>query len=200
MRNLPSIKAKANAKYTCHECGSTELIQAHHKIPGDDRSLIVLCADCHSKRHPNLPKALFFTKNHQPYWYNISAASLAKDIGVNSRTIIRAARRLEISRGELIPRDEELIKKNTPKMQWNKPKPEKIHQRQLVREGRAPITEFTIITDAFLSVPEAANESSETESTICGQILANKLIAVTFGGILFVPKSEVERLREVKRE
>jgi len=29
-------------------------------------------------------------------------------------------------------------------------------------------------------------------------IEANKLIAITFGGILFVPKSEVERLKNKK--
>jgi len=45
MRNLTAIKAKSNAHYRCQECGSTELIQTHHEIPGDDNSLIALCAE-----------------------------------------------------------------------------------------------------------------------------------------------------------
>lgn len=42
MPNLVMVRIKANAKYICQECGSTELIQAHHRIPGDDSSLVVL--------------------------------------------------------------------------------------------------------------------------------------------------------------
>jgi len=122
MRNLVSVKVKANAHYTCQECGATELIQTHHEILGDDDSLIVLCADCHSKRHPNVPRALFFSTKNQPYWHNKSASSLAKELGVCPRTIIRAARRLRILPGELTPWDEELIKNNIPKLQWNNPK------------------------------------------------------------------------------
>jgi hypothetical protein len=34
MPNLAAIRVKANARYTCQECGSTELIQAHHEILG----------------------------------------------------------------------------------------------------------------------------------------------------------------------
>lgn len=114
MRNLAAIKVKANAKYTCQICGSTELIQAHHEIPGDDNSLIPLCADCHSKKHPNLPRALFFNKRCQPYWFNKSASSLALKWGISSRTIIRAAKRLGIHPGELNSSDEERIKNNIP--------------------------------------------------------------------------------------
>lgn len=112
MRNLVSVKAKANAYYRCQECGSTELIQAHHEIPGDDNSLVVLCAECHSRKHPNLPKALFFNKGIQPYWHNKSASSLAKELGVHPRTVIRAVKRLEILPGELSSREEKLIKHN----------------------------------------------------------------------------------------
>ena len=80
MTNLAAIRVKSNANYICQECGSTELIQAHHQVPGDDSSLVVLCAECHSQKHPNLPKALFFSNNHQPYWHNKSASSLADEL------------------------------------------------------------------------------------------------------------------------
>ena len=96
------------------------MTQAHHKIPGEDSSLVALCAECHSKKHPDLPKSLFFkSKSLQPYWHNKSASSLAKELGIHPRTVIRAARRLEISPGELSPWDEELIRNNIPKLQWN---------------------------------------------------------------------------------
>lgn len=112
MLNSIAIGIKANARYTCQECGSTELIQAHHQIPGDDNTLIALCAECHSQKHPDMPKALFFSINHQPYWHNKSASSLAKEIGAHPRSIIRVARRLGIPKGELMPWDEELIRSN----------------------------------------------------------------------------------------
>lgn len=134
MPNLVAVRVKANARYTCQECGSTELIQAHHQVPRDDNSLIALCADCHSRRHPSLAKSLFFTKNHQPYWYNKSAASMAKELGVSSRTIIRTARHLNISRGELTPWDEELIKKNIPKLN---PKPTQASRTTLLLPRQA---------------------------------------------------------------
>lgn len=115
MLKLTSVRAKANANYTCRECGSTELIQSHHQIPGDDDSIIVLCAECHSRRHPDVPRALFFNKGVQPYWHNKSASSLAKSFGVHSRTIIRAAKRLGILPGELTAQDEESIKNSLRK-------------------------------------------------------------------------------------
>lgn len=115
MRKLASIRVKANARNTCMECASTELIQAHHEIPGDDDSLIALCAEHHSQRHPDLPKALFFSTNNQPYWHNKSASSLAREFGIHPRTVIRAAKRLGIVPGLLSPRGEELIRGNIPK-------------------------------------------------------------------------------------
>lgn len=107
---------KANAHYQCQECGSTEYIQAHHQIPDDDSSLIVLCGECHSSKHPNVPKALFFTKLQQPYWDNISASSLAKSWGTCSRTIIRTARRLEIEQGTLTKENRSLLKRGIRKL------------------------------------------------------------------------------------
>lgn len=107
---------KANAHYQCQECGSTEYIQAHHQIPNDDSSLMVLCGECHSNKHPNVPKALFFTKSQQPYWDNISASSLAKSWGTCSRTIIRTACRLEIEQGTLSKENRRLLKRGIRKL------------------------------------------------------------------------------------
>ena len=114
--SLSVTQLKSNAKYTCQECGSTELIQAHHEVLGDDDSLVILCAGHHSKRHPNVPKQLFFAKKNQHYWHNTSAASLARTWKISSRTVMRAARRLGIHSGELSPADEKLIKVNIPKL------------------------------------------------------------------------------------
>jgi len=130
---LTAIKVKANSNYTCIECGGTELLQAHHQIPGDDTSMICLCAECHSKRHLNLPKLLFFNKSHQPFWYNKSASSLAKKWGVCSRTVIRVARKWEIKGGELTPWDEELIHCNIPTLRFKREQ----EKRATIRQEKA---------------------------------------------------------------
>ena len=57
------------------------------------------------------------------------------------------------------------------------------------------IRELTVQTDAFLTVPEAAKVLGKPKMTLYRWIGADKLIAITFGGILFVPKSEVDRLK-----
>lgn len=190
MRNIVAIRAKANAHYICQEqeCGSTELIQSHHEIPGDDDSLIVLCAECHSRRHPDVPKALFFNKGIQPYWHNKSASSLAKELGVHPRTIIRAAKRLEILPGELSPWDEELIRNNVPKVQW----------KQKAKRARSPKMEMKILTDDLITVPKAAKALGRPKMTLYCWIDAGKLVSIKLGGILFIPKSEVERLLNAK--
>jgi len=109
MSNNASTIAKSNAHYTCIECGATELISAHHKVPGDDSTLVCLCAECHSKKHPDVPKLLFFCGRVQPYWSNKSASTLAKANGVHPRTIIRIAHRLNIPKGTLTANDEKRI-------------------------------------------------------------------------------------------
>ncbi len=109
--NLASLRVKSNAKWTCQECGSTEFIQGHHQTPKDDSTIIPLCASCHSKKHPDIPKRLFFVKNHQPYWENISASSLAKQLDRHPRTICRIARKLGITKGILSTHDMALIEK-----------------------------------------------------------------------------------------
>lgn len=99
------VKAKAN--YQCQVCGSTELLQAHDPTGEhtDFRVGVCLCALHHSEKHPDVPKALFFNKNCQPYWNNMSASSLAKKLDVCPRTIIRRAKALHIQQGVLSIRD-----------------------------------------------------------------------------------------------
>lgn len=109
-RNILAHRVKSNAHYRCEECGSTEYIQAHHRIPKDDSTLMVLCAECHGKKHPNVPHKLFFTSNCQPYWTNVSASTLAREAGVHPRTIWRLIKRLNIKKGCLSDETRALIK------------------------------------------------------------------------------------------
>lgn len=60
------------------------------------------------------------------------------------------------------------------------------------------IRELRVITDEFITVPEAAKQLGKPKVTLYRWLAANKLIAVTFGGILFIPTSEVERLKSRK--
>ncbi|MBA7675666.1 hypothetical protein ES703_83902 [subsurface metagenome] len=56
--------------------------------------------------------------------------------------------------------------------------------------------ELKVVTDEFFTVPEAAKQLGKPKMTLYRWIEANKLIAVTFGGILFVPESEIKRLKK----
>lgn len=47
----------------------------------------------------------------------------------------------------------------------------------------------------LFTVPEAAKELGKPPMTLYRWIESSKLIAIRVGGILFVPKSEVERLK-----
>ena len=38
----------------CLHCGATKRIHAHHTIPGDNESLVPLCAACHKREHCRL--------------------------------------------------------------------------------------------------------------------------------------------------
>ena len=60
--------------------------------------------------------------------------------------------------------------------------------------------ELRVMTDDFITVPEAAKQLGKPKVTLYRWIEANKLIAVTFGGILFIPKSEIERLKREERK
>ena len=130
MRSGTAIRAKSNTRFQCQECGATELIQAHHEIPGDDSSLIVLCAECHSRKHPDVPRGLFFSANHQPYWENISASSVSRQTCCCSRTIIRRAKILGISQGVLSLADLDRLKNKLPRRRSDK---------DLTREYKAPL-------------------------------------------------------------
>jgi len=108
--NIACIKAKSKGHYTCINCGSTEYIQGHHVVPKDDSTIIPLCAICHHSQHPTLSLNLFLSKVHQPYWHNKSASSLAKELKVHPRTIIRRAQIQRIPKGILYPLDEQLLR------------------------------------------------------------------------------------------
>jgi hypothetical protein len=97
-----SVKVKARYNYTCARCGSMENIQAHDPSMqhSDWRMGIALCGECHSKEHPDVPKRLFTSSGKQPYWPNMSARTLAKEIACHSRTIIRRAKKLGILPGK----------------------------------------------------------------------------------------------------
>ena len=60
------------------------------------------------------------------------------------------------------------------------------------------VRELKVVTDEFVTVPEAAKQLGKPKMTLYRWIEADKLIAVTFGGILFIPKSEVGRLNREK--
>lgn len=98
-----ATKVKAHYDYLCAECDSDENIQAHdpteqHK---DWTVGIALCGNCHSKKHPDVPRELFLSSSHQSYsyWPNISARALSREIGCHNRTVIRAAKKLKILMG-----------------------------------------------------------------------------------------------------
>ena len=122
---IDSVKVKAKADYKCQRCGSSETIQAHG--PNGDhtdwRKGIALCGDCHADEHPNVPRSLFLSKNHQPYWHNISARTLALEFKRHTRTIIRAAKRLGIaSKCNLSEADKSRIKIAVSSPRPKKPK------------------------------------------------------------------------------
>ncbi|MQY80818.1 MAG: helix-turn-helix domain-containing protein [Dehalococcoidia bacterium] len=50
------------------------------------------------------------------------------------------------------------------------------------------------------TVPEAAKELGRPHMTLYRWIDADKLIAIRLGGILFVPKSEIERLNKINEQ
>lgn len=56
-------------------------------------------------------------------------------------------------------------------------------------------SELRVVTDEFVTVPGAAKQLGRPKMTLYRWIQANKLIAVRFGGILFVPISEIKRLQ-----
>ena len=51
------------------------------------------------------------------------------------------------------------------------------------------------MSDQFLTVPAAARQIGKGKMTLYRWIRAGKISTVTFGGFLFVPRGEVERLK-----
>jgi len=60
--------------------------------------------------------------------------------------------------------------------------------------------EIRIKTDEVVTVPEAARQLSKPKMTLYRWIHAGKIISIEFGGILFVPKNEVERIKKAMAE
>jgi len=58
--------------------------------------------------------------------------------------------------------------------------------------------EIRVTTSDLVSVQDAAKELGRPRLTIYRWIDAGKIISIRLGGILFIPKSEVERLRNVQ--
>ncbi len=58
--------------------------------------------------------------------------------------------------------------------------------------------EIKVATSDLLSVAQAAHELERPRSTIYRWADAGKIHAIKLGGILFIPKSEVERLKNEK--
>ncbi|GAH81528.1 unnamed protein product [marine sediment metagenome] len=54
--------------------------------------------------------------------------------------------------------------------------------------------EIKINSDDLLTVPQAAKQLGRSKMTLYRWIKANKIIYAELGGVLFIPKSEVERL------
>lgn len=56
-------------------------------------------------------------------------------------------------------------------------------------------TAITITTDDLVTVADAATALGKHIATIYRWHEAGQIVAVKFGGILFIPKSEIERLK-----
>ena len=62
--------------------------------------------------------------------------------------------------------------------------------------GNKAVTEIKIQADEVLTVPEAAKRLGKPKMTLYRWIDGNKILWLKFGGILFIPKSEIERLKK----
>ena len=56
-------------------------------------------------------------------------------------------------------------------------------------------TRVEITTDDLLSVPQAARLLNRPKITLYRWIEKGKIVAIHLGGVLFIPKREVERLQ-----
>ena len=53
---------------------------------------------------------------------------------------------------------------------------------------------FSVTTADLLSIAQAAEELKVARLTVYRWIKASKIVSVRFGGFLFIPRSEIERL------
>jgi len=100
-----SNAVKSRDNWTCQKCGSTEYVQAHHISPVANYPLfknllengITLCVYCHADIHPEIPRGLFLSKVIQTKKEGkIPAGKLAKELGVQSQTIVSRAKKFGI--------------------------------------------------------------------------------------------------------
>ncbi|MBA7711728.1 hypothetical protein ES703_120694 [subsurface metagenome] len=64
--------------------------------------------------------------------------------------------------------------------------------------GKGVTLEVRVRTEDLSSVANAAKELGRPRVTIYRWIEAGKIVGIKLGGILFIPKSEVERLKNEK--
>ena len=60
--------------------------------------------------------------------------------------------------------------------------------------------EIKVATSDLMSVAQAAGELERPRSTIYRWVEAGKIVGIKLGGIIFIPKSEVERVAKVIEE
>lgn len=60
--------------------------------------------------------------------------------------------------------------------------------------------EIKVKTDDLLSVADAAKELELARYTIYRWVETGKIIGIKLGGIIFIPKSEVERLKKENKQ
>lgn len=66
--------------------------------------------------------------------------------------------------------------------------------------GAVTVTEIRFETDDLMTVPRAAKALGRPKMTLYRWVDAGKIISIRLGGILFIPKSEVERLNKKKEQ
>ena len=58
--------------------------------------------------------------------------------------------------------------------------------------------EIRIRSDDIVNIPEAARQLGRPKMTLYRWIKANKILYAELGGVLFIPKGEIERLKNKK--
>ena len=58
-----------------------------------------------------------------------------------------------------------------------------------------PLGEIRVLSDDIVTVPEAAKQLGRPKMTLYRWIDAKKIVSIKLGGILFIPKTELVRLK-----